>query len=75
MSIVRSSTIGSGLTHGTHGILLGTGAIGRDGGTHMLAGHMTGTGIVATPITTITTAALSVKHERYAAATMTCIRT
>ena len=75
MSIVRSSTTGSGLTHGTHGILLGTGAIGRDGGTHMLAGHMTGIGIDATPIITTTTAALSVKQERYVAATMTCIGT
>ena len=75
MSIVRLSTTGSGLTYGTHGILLGTGAIGRDGGTHMLAGPMTGTGIGATPIITTTTAALSVKHTRYAAATMTCIGT
>ena len=73
--IVRTSTIGSGDPLGIVGIRLGTGAIGRDGGTHMLAGHMTGTGIVATPIITTTTAALSVKQERYVAATMTCIGT
>ena len=75
MPIVRSSTIGSGLTHGTHGIRLGTGVTGRVGGTHIRAGHMTGTGIVATPIITITTAALSATHVRYATATMTCIGT
>ena len=57
MSIVRSSTIGSGLTHGTHGIRLGTGVIGRDGGTHTLAGHMTGIGVTAMhTITAITIA-------------------
>ena len=60
MSIVLLSTIGSGVTHGMHGIVPGTGVIGRDGGTHTLAGHMTGIGITATPIITITTAARSV---------------
>lgn len=75
MSIVRSSTTGSGLTHGTHGIRLGTGVIGRDGGTHTLAGHMTGTGIDATPIITTTTAAPSATLARYVAVTTTYIVT
>ena len=41
--------------HGTLGIVLGTGVITRDGGTHMLAGHMTGTGITAMLSIIITT--------------------
>ena len=58
----RLSTIGSGVRVGTLGIVLGTGVTGRVGGTRTLVGHMIGTGIVATPITTIITTALSVTH-------------
>ena len=50
---------GSGATLGTHGILLGIGAIGPDGGTPTTAGRMTGTGITAMPTITAITGVLS----------------
>ena len=55
----RLSTIGSGVRVGTLGTALGIGVTGRVGGTHTLVGHMTGTGIVATPTIITTTTALS----------------
>lgn len=58
----RLSTIGSGVRVGTLGIVLGIGVTGRVGGTHTLVGHMTGIGIVATPITTIITTARSATY-------------
>lgn len=74
MSIGRLSTIGSGQTHGTLGIVPGTGDTGRDGGTHTLVGRMTGTGITAMPIITITTVALSVALRNLVAAIRRCIK-
>ena len=51
------STIGSGVLHGTHGAVLGTGITSPDGGTTTAAGRMIGIGTTATHgIITITTA-------------------
>ena len=63
MYIVRSSTIGSGVTHGSLGIVLGTGATGPDGGTHTLVGHTIGIGGIATHGIVTTTAAHSTTHR------------
>jgi len=68
--------IGSGQTLGTHGTVLGIGVITRVGGTHIVAGRMTGTGITATlSIITTTTIALSVTDIIRVMATTTCIAT
>ena len=75
MSIDPLSTIGSGATHGTLGIVLGTGVITRVGGTYTAAGHMTGTGITATLSIIITTTALSVRDITFITAITTCIVT
>ena len=53
-----------------HGIVLGIGGTGRDGGTAIIAGHTTGTGVTAThSIITIITA-LSVRDVTYTTAIM-----
>ena len=46
--------------HGTHGIVLGIGVIGRVGGTLTPVGHMTGIGIIAMHTITAIITALSV---------------
>jgi hypothetical protein len=68
-----SSTIGSGATHGTLGIVLGIGDITRVGGTYIVAGHMIGIGITVMPIITTTTAVHSDMHTTYATDIITCI--
>ena len=67
--------IGFGATHGSHGTVPGTGATGRDGGTHIIVGHMIGTGITAMLSIIITTAALSEMESEFTADTMRCIVT
>lgn len=71
MYIVRSSTIGSGATHGTLGIVLGIGATGPDGGTHTLVGRTIGIGVIAMHGIVTTTAARSTTHRLPALAIVT----
>lgn len=57
--------IGSGVLHGTHGLLHGIGDIIQVGGTHITVGHMTGTGITAMHSITTIIGALSVLDVMY----------
>lgn len=75
MSIDPISTIGSGVTHGTLGIVLGIGDITRIGGTFTIVGHMIGTGIIAMLGIIITTVAHSIPVIPYTLAIMTCKQT
>ena len=66
------SMIGSGEVIGAHGARLGIGAIILVGGTHIVVGHMIGTGIVAIPIITIIIGAPSVPDIICATVIMIC---
>ena len=72
MSIVLLSTIGSGVLPGMRGVHLGTGVTTRIGGTTIIAGRMTGTGITAMHGIITTTGALSVRQVTYTMAIMSC---
>ena len=56
--------------HGTHGIVLGIGVIGRVGGTLTHVGHMTGIGIIAMLTITAIITALSVTDTNSTAVIM-----